>query len=822
MRNVLTIVILFFTLLFHTAYAEIKVYQQTVRKVVGTTQSADDAKTFAIADAKRAIVEEAGTYIQSYTRVQNGTLEKDQIEAIATGLLSTQVTNVQNLIENGVFTIAVTVKATVNSDTLKSDIERIRNNEKLMSDYTFVQSRLKEQLEANKALEKKARKLENDLKNAQNEAQKKLIEEQQAKLKDDNNNSANLLSAAFYFNQAFDITGRENVSYDDKRKALGYLNKAIELNPKYDEAYFFRGNFYEMVEQTDKAISDYSTAVSLNPVNYKAIVTLAYLFGYNLGDSEKAIKLISDAINNDPFVKELYEARANLYSLAGKAELSRNDYFTIIKLDPNDSGVYAAIAYTYLYTDTPQNALEYLTSAIKLDPKNINLLIDRANLYFKIGDMGNSLKDFGDAIKLAPNDGNIYVSRASVYAQSEKNELALKDYTKAILLTPDFSHFYDSRARFFDDTGKYDLAVKDFSKAIELEPGNAYRYINRALVHMKTKSYANALADFSKAIKITPNEDTYSYRADAYKQMEKYQDAIADYSSAIQKRPDSAFLYAQRGGVNAKSGYSKQAIDDYTKAIELDKANSYYYAMRAEKYDEMQDYDKAVADYSTYIEMVPSDTYGYFKRAWVYYIQGKLNEALADFSFTIKLNANFIDGYSGRALIYEAFTRKDGISKYDQYDYLDKANDDLTRIIEIDANNIEAYVKRGLNYYLLMYHKNFEDKYEAETANRKFVPIPDEKVLKDFAVVQKLAPTDTRPYIFRAKYYEVLEKYQLAINEYNVALKMNPKDGMKYTDRSQLYEKFGKTDLMCADAVTACNHGVCWLIESYRKYGKCK
>lgn len=822
MRNLFIFIILVLTLISITANAEIKVYQKTVKKVVGTTQSADDAKTFAVADAKQAIVEEAGTYIKSYTRVQNGTLEKDQIEAIASGLLSTQVTDVQNLIENGVYVIAVTVKATVNSDTLKSDIERIRNNEKLMSDYAFVQSRLKEQLEANKALEEKARKLEIDLKNAQNEAQKRLIEEQQAKLKDDNNNSANLLSAVSYFNQAFDITGRENVSYDDKRKALGYLNKAIELNPKYDEAYFFRGNFYEMVEQTDKAVSDYSTAVSLNPANYKALAALAYLFSHTLGESEKAVKLISDAINKDPFVKELYETRANLYSLAGKTELSRNDYLTIIKLDPNDSGAYASIAYTYLYTDTPQDALEYLTSAIKLSPKNTYYRTDRANLYFKIGNTGSSLKDFDDAIKIAPNDGNIYVSRASVYAQSEKNELALKDYTKAISLTPDSPYFYDARARFYDDTGKNDLAVKDFSKAIELEPGNAYRYINRALIYMKMKSYTNALADFSKAIKIDPNGENYSYRADAYKQMEKYQDAIADYGSAIQKTPGSAFFYAQRADANVKSGHSKQAIDDYSKAIELDKANSYYYAMRAEQYDATEDYERAVADYSTYIGMVPGDTYGYYKRAWVYYIQGKLDEALADFSFTIKLDANFIEGYNGRAEIYGGFSRKDNISKYEQYDYLRKAADDFSKIIELDKNNVEAYVGRGAQYSLIMVLRNLDEKEEAISAGRPFVPVFDEKILKDFAVVQKLAPDDTRPYIFRATYYKSLEQYQKAADELSTALKMNPKDGFHYTDRAQLYEKIGKTDLMCADAVTACKYNSCWLIESYRKYGKCK
>ena len=48
-------------------------------------------------------------------------------------------------------------------------------------------------------------------------------------------------------------------------KAITDFSKAIELNPKDADAIYNRGNAYRIKGQFDKAISDYNKAVELNP-----------------------------------------------------------------------------------------------------------------------------------------------------------------------------------------------------------------------------------------------------------------------------------------------------------------------------------------------------------------------------------------------------------------------------------------------------------------------------------------------------------------------------------------------------------------------------
>jgi tetratricopeptide (TPR) repeat protein len=48
-------------------------------------------------------------------------------------------------------------------------------------------------------------------------------------------------------------------------KAISFLDKAIELYPKYTEAHYLRGACYEELGQKSKAILDYQTSLEINP-----------------------------------------------------------------------------------------------------------------------------------------------------------------------------------------------------------------------------------------------------------------------------------------------------------------------------------------------------------------------------------------------------------------------------------------------------------------------------------------------------------------------------------------------------------------------------
>ena len=80
-----------------SAFGEIQTVTHTVKQSFGGSQSPDDARIAAVAKAKREALEIAGTYIESLTVVKNSQVDKDEILALAAGVLKAEVVSQKKL-----------------------------------------------------------------------------------------------------------------------------------------------------------------------------------------------------------------------------------------------------------------------------------------------------------------------------------------------------------------------------------------------------------------------------------------------------------------------------------------------------------------------------------------------------------------------------------------------------------------------------------------------------------------------------------------------------------------------------------------------------
>ncbi len=89
-------------------------------------------------------------------------------------------------------------------------------------------------------------------------------------------------AGAYYYNRGLEY--QRKGQYD---KAISDYSKAIEINPRDAEACYNRGNAYQINGQYDQAISDYNKAIEINPRYAKAYNNRGYAY-YEKGEYDRA------------------------------------------------------------------------------------------------------------------------------------------------------------------------------------------------------------------------------------------------------------------------------------------------------------------------------------------------------------------------------------------------------------------------------------------------------------------------------------------------------------------------------------------------------
>ncbi len=244
----------------------------------------------------------------------------------------------------------------------------------------------------------------------------------------------------------FEVLYRRGAAYSDvgqNELALMDLNKAIEINPEHDKAYFYRGSLYAEWGNYMKSIVDFNHAIRINPDYDDSYYMRGRSFDY-LDDYETAIENANQALTLN-WKNPIY------YYLRG-ANLRR------LKMDKGS-------------IEDFKLGIQYLDVAINEDSNNPcqsgNYMM-RAIFYSALRDFNSSMKDHNKAIELEPKFYEPYYYRAMLYRKLEKDYLVIDDLTKALELNPNFAEGYNKRAETYFKLGQKEKAKIDQEKYQEL------------------------------------------------------------------------------------------------------------------------------------------------------------------------------------------------------------------------------------------------------------------------------------------------------------------------------------------------------------------
>lgn len=137
-------------------FAKTEIVYASYKYVMGDNDTKNDAKRICFLEAKRRCLEKVGSYVESITEVQNYRLTKDEIKSYTAAIVKVEVVSEKISFEGQSVVINTKVKAEVDADHTRKELQRIAGDKGL-------QARIKEQQNQIDSLESKIRKLQAEL-----------------------------------------------------------------------------------------------------------------------------------------------------------------------------------------------------------------------------------------------------------------------------------------------------------------------------------------------------------------------------------------------------------------------------------------------------------------------------------------------------------------------------------------------------------------------------------------------------------------------------------------------------------------------------------
>lgn len=318
--------------------------------------------------------------------------------------------------------------------------------------------------------------------------------------------------------------------FDDSKyfEAIDFLDKALQLDPSYEEALYVRAESFIALEKYRLAISDLD-------------------------------KIISRRKTDDSFSAKYYLKRA-----AAKMEMKEfreayQDFSKTFSIVPE----YADAHYEY-------SRFKYLT----------------------LKDKNEAVREINRAIEIDPDNAKYYARRAEYKAHMAKYDYegqgilkdAVSDMNKAISIDPDNINFRAKRSQYNKELGEPEDAIEDYDVMIEINPDRVEAYTERGLIEMQNDQYPEAISDFTKSIELQPNkESNYRYRALCRHNILDFGGAYKDYSKSIELLEETlkvssdsvrlkkilADTYVKRGAAATSLGNTFNSCADFRMAYEL-------------------------------------------------------------------------------------------------------------------------------------------------------------------------------------------------------------------------------------------------------------
>ncbi len=425
--------------------------------------------------------------------------------------------------------------------------------------------------------------------------------------------------------------------------AIEATTEALDHNPDYVEALFYRGLAHHQEEDYEKALRDFVRAEEiLDEWNTLSRRLDRLIEREAQGSLSPEVQRQKQQVQEDlaqkyeraaEFAQELVMRPALYLAMGESADANRewararNSYRKA--LDQNRGG-------------NPADPLPHVMIGLASFHEAEHTFYEGGVLYTAIADVDEAIRNIDEAIKLdetfppAHNAlGDIFSFQAAIYISDPERKIV--------------SHSYEDAIARYDD-------------AIAADPQYVDAYHGRAQAHLASGDADAAIADLTAALEMAPRRaDLYAALAEAYMLNEDYDRAINASQLALGLDPDNAQAHNAAGLAYYYQGELGRASEEFTAAIAADPTLHQSYTNLGNTFFQMGSWHRARTQYELALERIPElaiantafqRSYLYYLIARTYHYTGQYDREVTTLNKALGLDAAYLEALTQLAAAY--------------------------------------------------------------------------------------------------------------------------------------------------------------------------
>ena len=294
----------------------------------------------------------------------------------------------------------------------------------------------------------------------------------------------------------------------ERLTAATALLKRVEQSPTFSpevraQIYTDRGWVYLHLKENEQAISDFNSALALNPVYARAYGRRGLAYRY-LKDYQHAMSDYDRAIELNPQDTWSYERRGRMYRKLGNYWRALEDFDRIVELDSNYVWAYLHRGITYRLLKNYRQALAEFDHALEIRPHYASILAERGLTCLWMQNLRQAIIDYTHSKEL---DG--------YYLQNHNNWMAI--WSGMCYERPGLG------------------AIERLETIATTDPENPSAFVCRGVARWLRRDFEGALQELEQAIQIAPEEwDAYFWKGMTYASLRRDEEAMMTIEKALE------------------------------------------------------------------------------------------------------------------------------------------------------------------------------------------------------------------------------------------------------------------------------------------------